>query len=77
MTKLDIINDEQLVEGIVASIFFPITILIFRNLDPNSFILYSIIAWFSTWILRKLSVNIYKLLKLKHGWENKTYSVSI
>lgn len=77
MTKLDIISDQQLIEGITASIFFPLTIMIFRHLDPQSFISYSMIAWFSTWILRKLSVNIYKLYRVKYGWENKTYSIDI
>lgn len=75
--KIGILNQEQLIEGITASIFFPLTILFFRNMDHSSFFLYSMLAWFTTWIARKISVNIYLHFKKQYNWTNDTYYLNI
>lgn len=71
------INDKQLLEGIIASIFFPITLYYFRHLRPDLLLIMSMIAWFVTWLLRKASNNIYDELQKKYKWRNKMYSLHI
>tara|TARA_B100001063_G_C16458279_1_gene401766 strand:- start:18 stop:248 length:231 start_codon:yes stop_codon:yes gene_type:complete len=75
--KIKIITQEQLIEGIIASICFPLTIMFFRHNKSNDFIFYSSIGWFITWIARKFGVNIYLHLKEKYKWENRTYYITI
>ena len=80
--NIKIINQQQLVEGITASIFLPLTILFFRYINKEylnikAFFIISMLAWFTTWVARKISVNIYLHLKEKHNWENKTYNLTI
>tara|TARA_Y100000287_G_scaffold164259_1_gene145404 strand:- start:328 stop:573 length:246 start_codon:yes stop_codon:yes gene_type:complete len=80
--KLEIINHQQIVEGITASIFVPLTIIFFRYFNKKyfkseSFFIVSMSAWFTTWIIRKISVNVYSYLKEKHDWENKIYHLTI
>ena len=65
------------VEGIIASIFFPLSIMFYKNIGIVSFFIYSMLAWITTWIIRKVSVNIYLHLKEKYNWENKTYHITI
>lgn len=75
--KIPIINNEEIIEGIVASIFFPITILFFKNFEKDAFIKYSILSWFTTWVLRKMAVNIYKVFVKKYKFKNYYYSIYI
>lgn len=73
--NIPIINDEEIVEGLIASLFFPITIILFKKLDPKSFILYSMLAWFTTWVARKSGIHIYKELKNKYHIKNNLYKI--
>ena len=75
--EVKIIDQEQIVEGITASIFFPITIIFFRHFKSTTFIIYSMLAWFTTWIARKISVNVYLHFKKKYGWKDTTYHITI
>lgn len=70
---LNIINREQLIEGITASIIFPLFIYIFKYLEGFSLFFYTSIAWLITWIFRKLSVNLFNFFQI----QNKIYSIYI
>lgn len=73
--KIPIINNEEIVEGIIASIFFPLTMILFKKFEPKTYILYTMLAWFTTWVLRKSSVHIYKELKIKYNYVNKIHYI--
>lgn len=74
---IPIITNLEIVEGLTASIFFPLTILFFKNLETKSFFIYTLLAWFTTWILRKSSVHIYREYKKKYNLENTLHSITI
>jgi hypothetical protein len=77
--KLEIINREQLIEGITASIIFPLFIFLFKNIQLNGHRLffYSGLAWLFTWIIRKISINIFKYYQKHKNIENKTYYIQL
>lgn len=72
--EITILTDEQIIEGLIASISF--TLLIIYLHKREGVILGGIMAWFITWILRKFSVNVYKYLK-KRGYGFLPEKISI
>lgn len=54
-----IMHDYDLIEGITASLLFPLFIYIFKNLEGFSLYYATMFSWFITWFFRKLSVNAY------------------
>ena len=68
MTYIDIINAENIVEGIIASIFIVLNYAILKKYFKFSKAHSTIGGWFITWILRKFSVNFYKYLNRKYGY---------
>lgn len=76
MLEIPIMNEEQFVEGITASITFPLVILYFKDKHWN-YIVYMMIAWFVTWICRKTSVNIYHMVKDTYKFKNKTFHLIV
>ena len=76
--KLDIINERDIIEGIVASILYPLSIIFYRHFDKKSYFIYTMmLAWFTVWVARKLSVNIWLYHKEKYNLENYTVSINI
>ena len=75
--KLNIISQEQLVEGIIASIIFPLSVIFYKSYNKKSFFVYTMLAWMTTWIMRKLTVNIYHYYYKKYNLEHVVYSVNI
>ena len=75
--KLNIISQEQLVEGIIASIVFPLSVMFYKNYEKKSFFIYTMLAWITTWIMRKLVVNIYHYYYRKHNLKHVVYSINI
>lgn len=65
------INDEQLLEGIIASIAFPGLVYFCKNTSGLTFILCNMITFFLYWLLRKLFLNHYILHK-----ENKEININ-
>ena len=76
MNNIPILTDINVVEGIVASILFPILIFITRQYRFG-IILSSAVSWFITWVFRKASVNIMKEHKRIHNIGVKYYSIPI
>jgi hypothetical protein len=61
-----IMHDYDLVEGIVASLLFPIFIYFFNIYEGLSIYYATMFGWFFTWFFRKLSVNMF--LYYKHNF---------
>lgn len=76
-TRIPIITDVQLIEGLIASIFFPIAALFFRRFNQDHFIKYSSVTWFATWIMRKFAVNMYMRIKNKHHKPVHMYHITV
>lgn len=69
---IDIINEIQLVEGFVGSIFMPLFIYIFQYKEGLNLIFSTMFAFFFTWIARKIAVNNYnKYNKTKYMYHIK------
>lgn len=68
--KIYLINDVQLLEGIIGSIIMPLLIVLFRYLEGMSFVYSSILAFLFTWIARKVVINNYIQYK-----KNRNYKI--
>ena len=77
MPYLNILKAHNLVEGIVASIFIVVTYDVLRKTFKFSRTKSLLVGWFITWILRKLSVNIYEFLHQYHGLTIPTIRINI
>ena len=77
MQYLDILTAENIVEGLVASIFIVITYYILRNTFKFSKPMATMCGWFLTWTIRKLSVNIYVFLHDNYGYTIPPVRVSL
>jgi phosphoglycerol transferase MdoB-like AlkP superfamily enzyme len=75
--NIPIITNLEIVEGLTASIFFPLAILLFKHLETKSFFFFMLISWFLTWLLRKASVHIYDQYKKKYNLVNTLHSITI
>lgn len=76
MFQLPVMNEQQIVEGITASITFPFIILYLKK-QHWGYTVYMMLAWFITWMLRKTSVNLYHIVKQRYQLKNKTYHISL
>jgi hypothetical protein len=75
--KIYLINDEQLLEGVVGSLIMPLLIVFFRYLEGMTFVYSSILAFLFTWIARKLAINNYILYKKIRGYKIIKYELDI
>ena len=71
--KIPIIDDNQLLEGFIASSIFVWFVYIVRYQLHLSFIFYLSLPWFFTWLCRKSIPNYYMYWKHKNGYK-KTYT---
>ena len=76
MVELSILTDVNVVEGVVASIMFPLLIYITRRYNFG-IITSSAVSWFITWVFRKASVNIYEKYLQDTKQNVKYYNISI
>jgi len=67
--KIQIIDDSQLIEGIVGALVMPILIVFFRYNEGYNFVYSSMFAFLLTWICRKIALNNYIEYKRKTGTE--------
>ena len=75
--RVEIINDLQLYEGIVAAIVFPILKFVFLDkLFLNRYLTTSL-AWFLTWICRRFITNFALAYKKEYGTKIKDFFISI
>ena len=68
MPYLNILTADNIVEGLVASIFIVVTYYVLRNTFKLSKPMATLYGWFITWTLRKFSVNFYEFLHQHHGF---------
>lgn len=76
VVELPILTDVNVVEGIVASVMFPLLIYITRRYNFG-IILSSSVSWFITWVFRKASVNIYEKYKTDNKLNVKYYNLTL
>lgn len=75
--RVYIINDEQLLEGVIGSLIMPLLIAFFRFTEGITFIYSSILAFLLTWIARKVAINNYIIYKRKYGIKVYNYELEI
>ena len=61
--KILLINDEQLVEGLIGAFGTATNSLIFKYIFKLNTFLSILLAWIFTWFLRKIVINSYKTYK--------------
>ena len=72
-----IINNEEIIEGLVASIVLALTSFIFKYYLKTSYLIYASVPWFITWVFRKMSVHVFKKLNEEKYINNKLYIAKI
>ena len=75
MTRVPVITDVNIAEGISASLLFPSLIYFFRHNEKYNMYITTLISWFITWIIRKFTVNVFKMYKQQHNEPIKTYYI--
>ena len=68
MTYLNVMEDVVFIEGLVASLMFPITKYLLKITKGSNLFWYLFGAWLLTWYLRKFSYSLFKELKKKYKW---------
>ena len=71
---ITILTTENIVEGIFASIFIVLSYYILRNYFKFSKPTSTMLGWFFTWFMRKLSVNLYRHYKTLNTF-NKNFPI--
>jgi hypothetical protein len=79
MTKFAIISDVQILEGLVASICFPVIVYLMklRQTKSKQYIEFFVIAWFFTWVIRKCAVNTFTQYKTYYNEPIKTFYIDL
>lgn len=77
VSKILILSDEELIEGIIGGLVFVIFryMLIYVN-HANIWYILAII-WFFVWILRKFAVRLFTYLKKKYDFSNYNLNLII
>jgi hypothetical protein len=65
MTKILLIDDTQIIEGIIGGLGTGFSSLLFKHYLKINMFLAIILAWMLTWFLRKIFINFYNEYK-KH-----------
>lgn len=74
ISRIPIITDVQIVEGIVASSIFVLFVYLFRYRWKLSYKYYLSFPWFFTWLFRKMIPNLYIHYKKIYGYP-ETYTL--
>ena len=77
MTRVKIISDVNIAEGIVASLVFPSVIYYFKYDKNFTAYLTTMLSWFITWVLRKFTVNAITTYKINHNIPIKYYYLDL
>ena len=75
--SLNVLTSQNIVEGIVASIFIVLTYYVLRNYYKLSKPMASMGGWFITWALRKFSVNLYTYLNERYDFTIQPLKISL
>lgn len=76
MGRITIVTSKELVEGIIASLFYPI--LVFKISQKHQITIKNIkwtivLPWFLTWIVRKMTMHMFDYFTENYGLENREY----
>jgi hypothetical protein len=77
MVVLDVMDDSVLVEGIMASIMFPLTKFFLKYSKGANLFWFLFFAWLFSWYMRKLSKAIFIHYKRKYGFKTTTLTTWI
>lgn len=61
--EVPLLSDINILEGVVASVTFPLLIYLTRFHYKLGLFWSSSISWFITWVFRKVSVNLFKFYR--------------
>lgn len=75
--SIDIINTEEIIEGLTASIIFAIFGYYFKYVLKTNYLIYISIPWIITWIFRKMSVHVFKRIIKLYNINNTLYTIKI
>ena len=75
--SLNILTPQNIVEGLIASIFIVFTYYVLRNYYKFSKPMASMGGWFITWTLRKLSVNLYTYLNERYNFTIQPLKINL
>ena len=75
--SLNILTPQNIVEGLIASIFIVLSYYILRNYFKYSKPMATMGGWFITWTLRKFSVNLYTYLNERYGFTIQPLKVNL
>ena len=75
--SLNILTPQNIVEGLIASVFIVLTYYILRNYFKYSKPMATMGGWFITWTLRKLSVNLYTYLNERYGFTIQPLKINL
>lgn len=77
MVVLNVMEDSILIEGIMASIMFPLSKYFLKYTKGGNLFWFLFGAWLFTWYMRKLSVAIYKHLQSKYNMKKQFLTINI
>jgi hypothetical protein len=76
MVYLNVMEDSIFIEGIIASIMFPLTKFALKYTSGSNLFWYLFFAWLISWYMRKFSVALFNHIKNKYKlktWYLKSY----
>jgi hypothetical protein len=75
MVVLDIMTDSVFIEGIMASIMFPLSKFFLKYTKGGNLFWFLFFAWLISWYMRKLSIAVFNYYKDKY--ELKSWSLKL
>lgn len=70
MGFINVMEDYLVIEGIIASLMFPLTKFFLIISKGQNLFWYLFWSWFITWYLRKYGAILYKKMKEKYQWKS-------
>ena len=78
---IQLLNDEEIVEGLIGGLGTVIGVIYYKNsfIKKENLILISIIGWMIIWFTRKLIIRLYRKLKKKNQqyFDKKNYGLNV
>ncbi len=76
MGLITILTTKEIIEGIIASVIYPILIFKISQKHKENIVdikWTAVLPWLATWIVRKMSMHIFDYLEEKYGLKNHEY----
>ena len=77
MALINVMEDSILIEGIMASIMFPLSRFFLKYTKGGNLFWFLFAAWLFSWYMRKLSVALYKYIQEKYKIPKKHLTINI